>query len=263
MPKIEPKVAQWVEDEVADLPLGVKGLCLRVNEIIASVPVDFDYENFQPPTNRAVTETYISDLIRKYYDTQDAPYLCVRELGDTTDNAEGNPHYHLFICTANTIKAVRSAVSKIWRGNESYSLKQAKPQMVPEHFNYLCKGTGTGSDDGPDVIYCSGHFTDERIAELNALYWANNDAFKANSKKRKASSISEQVFDLCKHLPPPIDRGQIYDIIHGYYKKRLLHWNPDYVRKLVYQTQMYLEPSDSQCNLDMKNYCVGLPFRPE
>lgn len=265
MPKVAPKVAQWIEDDVADFMIGIKGLCLRVNEIpveVAKFDDKLELNEDLTPTqiSRTVTELHLGDIIRKYANV-DTLMLGVRELGNTTDNAEGNPHYHVFFCTDNTIKAVRSAVSKIWRGNESYSLKQAKPQMIPEHFNYLCKGTGTGSDDGPNVVYRSDHLTDERITELNALYWANNDAFKANSKKRKASSISEQVFDLCKHLSPPIDRGHIYDIIYGYYKKRVLHWNPDYVCKLVYQTQMYLEPSNSQANLDMKNYCVGLPFR--
>jgi len=246
MPKIEPKVAAWACDFADDLPNEIKGLCLRVN-----LNVD-----------KITTESNIKTILEKYGHAT-SPFLCVHELGDTTDNPEGNPHYHCFFCTAGTIKAVRSAVAKIWRGNESYSLKKATAKLIPEHFNYLCKGTGTGSDDYPDILYRSDDFTDERITELHGLYWSNNDAFKVNSKKRKAASISEQVFDLCKHLPPPISRSAIYDIVYGYYKKRILHWNPDYVRKLVYQTQMYLEPTNSQANLDMKTYCVGLPFRPE
>lgn len=251
MPKVAVKVAQWAEDEIDAYQLGAKGLRLRVNYI---------------GNGAEDTEAAIKKIVDKYA-LVDTPLLCVFELGHEpdgiSDDAERNPHYHVYFVSCHTIKTVRSAVAKIWHGNEGYSLKKADPKLTPEHFNYLCKGTGTGSDDQPNVIYCSSTFTDDRIAELHGLYWTNNDAFKAASKKRKASSISEQVFDLCKHLPPPICRSAIYDIVHDYYKKRILHWNPDYVRKLVYQTQMYLEPSDSRANLDMKSYCVGLPFRPE
>ncbi len=248
MPKIVPKVAEFVEDEVnATLDLQVTWMILRVHYL---------------EDNRIVTELAINDIMRKYR-LPNHYYLVVHELGSGTDDIEGRPHYHCVFCSATKIKDIRNAVKTYWVGQKSYSLKQGKTQLIPEHFNYLCKGTGTGQNDLPDVIQCHPDLSDERIAEIHAFYWANNDAFKAASKKRKATSISEQCFDLCKHLTPPIERGQIYDIIHGYYKKRILHWNPDYVRKLVYQTQMYLEPSDSQANLDMKNYCVGLPFRPE
>ncbi len=246
MPKIEPKVAAWVADFADDLPSEIKGLCLRVN-----LNVD-----------KITTESNIKTILEKYGHAS-SPFLCVHELGDTSKDPEGNPHYHCFFCTAGTIKAVRSAIAKIWRGNESYSLKKATAKLIPEHFNYLCKGTGTGSDDYPDILYRSDDFSDERITELHGLYWSNNDAFKANSKKRKATSISEEVFHLCKHLKAPINRRDIALIIREYYGKRILHWNPDYLRKLVYQTQMYLEPITSDCNQMMLDYIVGLPFRPE
>lgn len=212
--------------------------------------------------DRITTESNIKTILEKYGHAT-SPFLCVHELGDTSNNPEGNPHYHCFFCTAGTIKAVRSAVAKIWRGNESYSLKKATAKLIPEHFNYLCKGTGTGSDDYPDIIYRSDDFTDERITELHGFYWSNNDAFKANSKKRKAKTISQEVFDLCRHLKPPINRRDIALIIRDYYGKRIEYWNPDYLRKIVYQTQMYLEPIDSQSNQMMLDYICGLPFRPE
>lgn len=251
MPKVEVKVAQWAEDEIDAYQLGAKGLRLRVNY------VGNDAED---------TEAAIKKIVDKYA-LVDTPLLCVFELGHdpdgASDDAERNPHYHVYFVTCHTIKAVRSAVAKIWHGNEGYSLKQADPKLTPEHFNYLCKGTGTGSDDQPNVIYGSSHFTNDRIAELHGLYWTNNDAFKAASKKRKAKTISEEVFDLCRHLKPPINRRDIGLIIREYYGKRILHWNPDYLRKLVYQTQMYLEPITSDANQLMLDYIVGLPFRPE
>lgn len=246
MPKIEPKVAAWSQDFAYDLPSEIKGLCLRVNLVV----------------DKITTESNIKTILEKYGHAT-SPFLCVHELGDTSNDPEGNPHYHCFFCTAGTIKAVRSAIAKIWRGNESYSLKKATAKLIPEHFNYLCKGTGTGSDDHPDIVYRSDDFTDERITELHGLYWSNNDAFKANSKKRKAKTISQEVFELCSHLKPPINRRDIALIIREYYGKRIEYWNPDYLRKLVYQTQMYLEPIDSQANQMMIDYICGLPFRPE
>ena len=246
MPKIEPKVAAWVVDFADDLPNEIKGLCLRVN-----LNVD-----------KITTESNIKTILEKYGHAS-SPFLCVHELGDTSNDPEGNPHYHCFFCTAGTIKAVRSAVAKIWRGNEAYSLKKATTKLVPEHFNYLCKGTGTGSDDYPDVVYRSDDFTDERITELHGLYWSNNDAFKANSKKRKALSIDEQVFDLCRHLKPPIDRRDIYRIIRDFYGKRTKKWRLPYIRDLVFQTQMYLEPLDSDANQFSETFCTGLPVRPD
>lgn len=214
------------------------------------------------PDPKIVTEHYIRELLNaKAFPP--ALQLVVHEVASSTEEKWGRPHYHCVFGSYHSSKDIRNMITKWWHGQGMYQLKLAKPDLILEHFNYLCKGTGTGHEDGPNVIERSGHFTDEIIEECHRLFWYNNDKIQATRKKRKASSISEQCFDLCKHLTPPIDRREIYDIIHGYYKKRILHWNPDYVRKLVYQTQMYLEPSDSQANLDMKNYCVGLPFRPE
>lgn len=248
MPRIEPKVSPFIEDYIDEtLDLSLTMLILRVHYL---------------EDNRTTTETVLRDVLRKVANLQHY-YLVVHEVGDGSDNAEGRPHYHCVFCTSIKIKDVRNCVTKYWSGQGCYMLKKGTPKLLPEHFNYLCKGTGTGSDDGPDIVDRHPDLTDERIAELHGLYWRNNDNFKTASKKRKLTSISEQVFDLCKHLTPPIDRGKIYDIVYGYYKKRILHWNPDYVRKLVYQTQMYLEPSISEANLNMKAYCVGLPFRPE
>lgn len=271
MPKVAPKVAQWAEDELSDMPLGANCFRLRVNFVTEEKMKAVRYSSVDAQNisacdkwgkERHCTEFYINQILEKYA-LHDTVFLTCFELGHGTDDAEGNPHYHTVFCSDYPIKTIRSAVAKIWRGNESYSLKKATTELVPEHLNYLCKGEGTGEDDFPKIVNASLHFTDERVTELHSLYWSNNDALKSASKKRKAASISEEIFTLCKHLSVPVERGQIYDIIRDHYGKRLKYWNPDYIRKLVYQTAMYLEPVDSKTNLDMKAYCVGLPFRPE
>lgn len=253
MPTHENEVAPWVIQAVEEST--AQGWLLRLNYTAAPHPEGMD--------QRSWTEFLFNQEVVKPFVLFTELFLVVHEVGHGGEDAEANPHYHFLFFSSAKKDTICNRIRKYWQGNAKYSLSKAKPEKIPEHVLYMCKGSGSGSDDLPDVIDSSTHFTHERIVELHALYWKNNAAIQAKGTKRKFMDVSQNIFHLCKHLKPPINRCEIYDIVYAYYKKRLKYWNPDYVRKLVYQTQMYLEPSNSQCNVDMKSYCVGLPFGRE
>lgn len=218
-----------------------EGECIRLDEI----PHD---------------ELFIKQLLDRY---ATGPYLCVCEsvktkLADGTI-AESNTHYHVatFI-EKGKHNALRAAIKRAgWNSNKLYSLKKADPKVFASHFQYLCKGSGSGSDDEPNVLYRSDDISDELITEGWKAYWANNAEIQANAKKRKRElPVSENIFNLCKHLDGK-DGGKIYDIIAEYYSKRLKYLNPAYVRNLVRQTQVYLDPTGSVA-MNLKDYCTGV-----
>ena len=199
-------------------------------------------------------------LIDKY---SVGPYLCVRESVKTklTDGttSETNTHYHMaMFIEKGKHNALRAAIKRSgWHDNKLYSLKKADPKVFASHFQYLCKGSGSGADDIPYVIYHSEEFTHDVLSDAWHAYWANYAEIETNAKKRKRQlPVSEHIFDLCKHLDGK-DGGKIYDIIAEYYSKRLKYLNPAYVRNLVRQTQVYLDPTGSVA-MNLKDYCTGV-----
>ncbi len=247
--------------EVADTAIELSGLCLsnqfgvllRIDhkETVCDMPILawLKKKLFGP------TGSIISTL----------PFLCVRESKlDSATGTETNPHYHaLFFVASDRFNALRQTIKRGWAGNEEYSLKKAKPELLPEQFNYICKGKGPGTDDKPDVVYGSEHFTTEFLTECRRLYWKNHAAIQTVSKKRKREiSIHENVLNLCRARGyTDQDRGKIFDVIIEYYRKRIKYLNPSYVRNLVFQTAVYLSP-DGPAQLNLKDYCTGYPFTP-
>jgi len=213
----------------------------------------------------------IQDWLRKYLFgptgviVSTLPYLCIHETKlDPTTGAESNPHYHaLFWVSADRYNALRQTIKRGWSGNEEYSLKKVKPELLPEQFNYICKGKGSGTDDEPDVIYGSEHFTDELLTECRSLYWKNHAAIQSISKKRKRElSVHENVLNLCRARGyTDSDRDKIFDVVIEYYRKRIKYLAPNYVRNIVFQTAVYLSPG-GPAQLNLKDYCTGFPFTP-
>ena len=121
------------------------------------------------------------------YRLADVPHLCVREtVLSPGSGAETNPHYHGFMLIAtNRYGALRAAIKRIWPGQKGYMLKKSISAKAPHYFNYMCKGTGTGSDDKPDLLYHSEHFTEDLIKVLNTCYWKNKADIQSASKKRR------------------------------------------------------------------------------
>ena len=218
-------------------------VCLRVDYLdsdqIGPDPIWAYYFN--------CAEVYLAELISKF-SVPGTPYLCVHEVAHPKigrEEANTNAHYHLFMEIHSTVAALRAAVKRTWTGNAGYSLKEAKPELVAEHFNYLCKGTGTGTDDRPQVINRSDNITDDDVVTLHGLFWKNNDAIQVQKAKRHAKvSISEQIYQLCVNADTGGNKRKIADVVVGFYGSTPKRYrNPGYCRTLVYQTACWLEPT--------------------
>jgi len=196
-------------------------------------------------------DQYVKELIDRYCDIP-MPYLVVKEEGKECDN----PHYHLCFATSKTMPALRKALQRRCAGNEAYSLKQCKE--LPKQFLYLCKGEGTGETDAPNVVCKSDHFTDERIQELHAMYWRNNDAITSSQKKSKlAENAGRDILMMCQQRGyTDQDKSAIFDVCIAYYRKRAKYLRPTYLRDLVCQTAVYLSPG-GPAELDLKVFCTS------
>lgn len=196
-------------------------------------------------------DQYVKELIDKYCDIP-MPYLVVKEEGKDGEN----PHYHLCFATSTTMPTLRQALRRRLTGNEAYSLKQCKE--LPKQFLYLCKGEGTGEDDKPNIVHKSEHFTDERIEELHAMYWRNNDAITSSQKKSKlAENAGRDILMMCQQRGyTDQNKAEIFDICIAYYRKRAKYLRPTYLRDLVCQTAVYLSPG-GPAELDLKVFCIS------
>jgi len=192
------------------------------------------------------------------------PQLCVREtVLDTITKTETNPHYHGFMfIEKGRYAALRQAMKRVWCGNKEYSLKKADPEKTPQYFNYLCKGAGTGSNDQPHVFARSKNLSDDLISVCHSLYWKNKAEIQVNTKKRKRS-IHEEILLMCQQRQlKSTDRKAIFQVIKLYYCKRIKYLMPSYLRNLVFQTSVYLDP-DGPAARDLETYCISYPFAPQ
>lgn len=196
-------------------------------------------------------DQYVKELIDKYCDLP-MPYLVVKEEGKDGEN----PHYHLCFATSTAMRTLRQALRRRLTGNEAYSLKQCKE--LRKQFLYLCKGEGTGENDGPIIVHKSDHFTDERIEELHAMYWRNNDAITSSQKKSKlVENAGRDILMMCQQRGyTDQNRSEIYEVCMAYYGKRAKHLNPKYVEDLVRGTCVYLSPNGPVA-LNLKEYVLS------
>lgn len=254
MTQVEIEVADWARVYVEELLPSQRLVVFRVN-------YSTEDPGIPEPPRFNVAEFYLAELRRKYA-APSAPFIVCHEMGH--NDAKPNPHYHGFmeLSAGVTIAAVREYIRRIWRGNESYSLKKATPKLTPGYFNYVCKGTGTGADDHPQIIHKTEHFSDEVLLELRRLYWSNNNKIQAvaGKKRKRKASASEEILTLCKeaHLDGK-DRNAIVEIVFRYYRNNIKYLNPPYVRNLVWQTMCYLDPEGTPA-LDLKVYLGGNPY---
>lgn len=192
------------------------------------------------------------------------PYLVVREtVLDSSTGTETNPHYHGFMfIEKGRYAALRQAMKRVWTGNKEYSLKKSDTKKTPSYFNYLCKGKGTGSNDKPEILARSEHLTNDLIGICNSLYWQNQAKIKSATKQKKAT-IHEDILARCKERKiKSTDRKAIFQIVKDYYRKRIKYLNPSYLRNLVFQTAVYLDP-DGPAAQDLETYCISYPFTPQ
>ncbi len=209
-----------------------------------------------------VAEFHLGRLISEY-SSPTSPYLLVYEEAHAKigrEEANPNSHYHLFMEINCTVAALRAAIKRTWTGNAGYSLKQAKPELIAEHFNYLCKGAGTGTDDGPQVVDRSDCISDEDIVALHGLFWKNNDAIQVQKTKRHAKvAVSEQIYQLCLAANTGGNKRKIAEVVVDFYAGVAKRYrNPVYCRTLVYQTACWLEPQGHDASTFM-DYVTSNP----
>lgn len=148
-----------------------------------------------PPSNHRFTNDFINAFVDKYV-VKSEPFLVVAETGKDGDN----PHYHLAFTTTAKLQAIRTYINRsAWKGNQNYSLKLGKDDLIESHFDYLCKGSSP--DDSPSVFMSSDHFDDTVIKERHQRFWVKNQEFVKGNRKRKSDSrlpIGEQIYTICK-----------------------------------------------------------------
>lgn len=120
------------------------------------------------------------------------------------ETAGENRHVHLILDSCYDIKKLRNSFTHAFKecvGNKGYSLKLCDDDF-DAYIRYICKGD---DKDTPPVIWSRQGlgYTDAAIKLAHEMYWVNNDALIANSKKRKAvekENIVEQVEKESKRL---------------------------------------------------------------
>lgn len=208
-------------------------VCLRINESDTAASV---YDS----------------LLEKYID-QSVPYLVVRELGEDKQN----PHRHYAFRCIGKMQALRQwLVRNGLKGNESYSLKAGDPEKMDTHFDYLCKGTGTGKEDGPDVILRHEDFTDAVIDERHQVFWKKSQEIGDRKAKRKREEpASKMILAICQqkleHDPrkSSISEDELIDITLEWYKKNKWSMNVFQMKAVVNYVSYCLNPDSNRVEL--------------
>lgn len=252
---VEMLVSPWARDYAESLTSGLNTVCIRLDDlsIDASSKENFAFN---------VAEFWIEQLIYTY-STPGTPFLVVHEDPHSKlagEDSNPNAHYHVFMQIHGTIGALRAAIKRTWTGNSGYSLKLGIPELVAQQFNYLCKGSGTGQEDLPNVIDRSDDITDSLIMEFHSLYWQNNDAIQSQKAKRQRTiPVSEQIYTKCLALHTGPNKNKIFQVVKDFYVSNLKYLNPAYVRNLVWQTAVYLDPAGPTAQ-DLETYCCSTPY---
>jgi len=145
------------------------------------------------------TESIASDptaLLSLFNPVQGHDFLVCRETGRDGDN----PHYHGIATIDVQMAALRKRMQRFgFTGNQAYSLKLIQPAKRQDYLKYLCKGTGTGSEDAPDIRH-QENFSDEDVAGLYRGYWVTNQILsEERAKKRtRTQSAGAQILELAR-----------------------------------------------------------------
>ena len=218
-------------------------VCLRLNERPGKLP-DFAY-----------TLSAIRTLLLEKYVDQRVPYLCVHELGEN----DKNPHWHLAFRCVGKMQALRQFLTRNgFKGNESYSLKAGDPNQMDAHFDYLCKGTGTGKEDGPNVVFRHEDFTDSVIDERHDVFWKKNQEIRDRQPKRKREEpASKMILAICQQKlehsgKSAISEDELIDITLEWYKKNKWSMNTFQMKSVVNYVSYCLNPDSNRVAM-MKN----------
>lgn len=208
---------------------------------------------------------FVGSLLNDYFD-QEKPFLAVRETG-RNDN---NPHYHIAGSLLQSLPGsdtksdngrtefLRKRVNVLgWKGNECQRWGVGKADLMDSHFDYLCKGRGTGKEDGPHVIFRHKDFTDAVIEERHKIYWKINAALPQKGRKKRKLNVSEEILTMCRERKIcSTEHDKIFDQVLAYYCQHVKYLQPNYVKNLVHQTSIYLNPqgNTSEC---LRTFCLN------
>ena len=193
--------------------------------------------------------------LSKYIDN-DVPYLVVFETGENHEN----PHYHATFRLIGKMQAFRQfLIRKGFKGNECYSLKAANPEKMDAHLDYLCKGTGTGKEDGPHVVLAHKDLTDSVIKERHDAFWKKNQEIADRKPKRKREEpASKLILAICKQKLEhdssklAISEDELIDITLEWYKANKWSMNVFQMKAVVNYVSYSLNPQSNRVDL-MRN----------
>jgi len=259
MPKHKHK---HVEMEVSDYGITV-AQALNPNDLPYHLRVDAIPEDPEHPRAFNLAEFHIERLLAKY-SVPGTPFLAVFEQphgADGFEKANPNPHYHVFFQLTTTEGTFRNVIRAIW-GKGNYCLKRCDAKLVPEMFNYFCKGSGTGTEDPPKIIYRSDDITDDIIVELHALYWKNNDAIQMeiSKKPKRDEPASHQILIICKNKIASTNKvslteQEIIDVTFEWYATRKWSMNTFQMKAVITWVSYNLNPDCNRIHL-AKQACM-------
>lgn len=199
-----------------------------------------------------VEQARIVNLLLEKYVDKSVPYLCVFETGED----DKNPHWHFAFRCIGKMQALRQCLGRNgFKGNESYSLKAGDPEKMDTHFDYLCKGTGTGKDDGPYVVFGHEYFTDAVIYERHNTFWKKAQEIADRKPKRKREEpASKMILAICQQKlehsgKSSISEDELIDITLEWYKKNKWSMNVFQMKAVVNYVSYCLNPDSNRVEL--------------
>lgn len=199
---------------------------------------------------------HVLDLLLEKYIDKSVPYLCVHETGENDEN----PHWHLAFRCIGKMQALRQWLGRNgFKGNESYSLKAGDPEKMDAHFDYLCKGTGTGKEDGPNVVFGHEYFTDAVVYERHNTFWKKAQEIADRKPKRKREEpAAKMILAICEQKlehdrqKSAISEDELIDITLEWYKKNKWSMNVFQMKAVVNYVSYCLNPDSNRVEL-MRN----------
>lgn len=205
-------------------------------------------------TEATLPEDFFSIFLEKYVN-QTVPYLIVHETGKDNEN----PHFHCAFSRIGNMQTLRQFLIRLGlKGNQSYSLKVAKSDQMDAHFNYLCKGTGTGKEDGPDIRFRHERFTNAIVNQCHNRYWEKSKEISERKTKRKREEpASKEILAICRqkleHGPKlALSEDEIIDITLEWYKNNKWSMNTFQMKAVVNYVSYCLNPDSNRVAM-MKN----------
>lgn len=112
------------------------------------------------------------------------------------DSEVSRPHWHALVYAKN-MEAFRTAFTKAFpdiRGNAMYSLGSVNDGEEEIYVRYMCHSDGRGK---PVDVVSLQHiaYTHDRLAELNELFYAEQDKFRERVKEKKVKKDKGSTVD--------------------------------------------------------------------